>query len=62
MKKITTLFAAAVMAASASAQTMEERLANEILDAANNTGASVKKKEDMHKMAEANKAFAHYRF
>ena len=43
-------------------KTMEERLANEILDAANNTGASVKKKEDMHKMAEANKAFAHYRF
>ena len=41
---------------------MEERLANEILDAANNTGASVKKKEDMHKMAEANKAFAHYQF
>ena len=36
---------------------MEERLANEIMDAANNTGASVKKKEDMHKMAEANKAF-----
>ena len=43
-------------------KTMEERLANEILDAANNTGASVKRKEDMHKMAEANKAFAHYRF
>ena len=43
-------------------KTMEERLANELLDAANNTGASVKKKEDMHKMAEANKAFAHYRF
>ena len=43
-------------------KTMEEKLANEILDAANNTGASVKKKEDMHKMAEANKAFAHYRF
>ena len=43
-------------------KTMEERLANEILDAANNTGASVKKKEDMHKMAEAHKAFAHYRF
>ena len=43
-------------------KTMEERLAKEILDAANNTGASVKKKEDMHKMAEANKAFAHYRF
>ena len=39
-------------------KTMEERLANELLDAANNTGASVKKKEDMHKMAEANKAFA----
>ena len=43
-------------------KTMKERLASEILDAANNTGASVKKKEDMHKMAEANKAFAHYRF
>ncbi len=43
-------------------RTMEERLANELLDAANNTGASVKKKEDMHRMAEANKAFAHYRF
>jgi len=45
-----------------SEKTMEERLANEILDASNNTGASVKKREDMHKMAEANKAFAHYRF
>lgn len=43
-------------------KTMKERLASEILDAANNTGASVKKKEDMHKMAEANKAFAHYRW
>ena len=43
-------------------KTMEERLANELMDAANNTGASVKRKEDMHKMAEANKAFAHYRF
>jgi len=43
-------------------KTMEDRLANELLDASNNTGASVKKKEDMHKMAEANKAFAHYRF
>ncbi|MBU1145299.1 MAG: 30S ribosomal protein S7 [Firmicutes bacterium] len=43
-------------------KTMEERLAKEILDAANNVGASVKKKEDMHRMAEANKAFAHYRF
>ena len=43
-------------------KTQEERLANEIMDAANNTGSSVKKKEDMHKMAEANKAFAHYRW
>ena len=43
-------------------KTMEERLANEILDASNNTGASVKRKEDVHKMAEANKAFSHYRF
>jgi len=43
-------------------KTMKERLANEIMDAANNTGSSVKKKEDMHKMAEANKAFAHYRW
>ena len=41
---------------------MVEKLAKEIMDAANNTGASVKKKEDTHKMAEANKAFAHYRF
>ena len=43
-------------------KTQEERLANEIMDAANNTGAAVKKKEDMHKMAEANRAFAHYRW
>ena len=43
-------------------KTMVDRLANEIMDAANNTGAAVKRKEDMHKMAEANKAFAHYRF
>ena len=43
-------------------KTMEERLANELLDAMNNTGASVKRKEDMHKMAEANKAFAHSTF
>ena len=41
---------------------MAENLANEIIDASNGTGASVKKKEDTHKMAEANKAFAHYRF
>ena len=43
-------------------KTMETRLAREIMDAANNTGASVKKREDMHKMAEANKAFAHFRW
>lgn len=43
-------------------KTMVDRLAAELLDASNNTGASVKKKEDMHKMAEANKAFAHYRW
>ena len=43
-------------------KTMVDRLANELMDAANNTGASVKKKEEMHKMAEANKAFAHYRW
>ena len=41
---------------------MSERLAGEIMDAINNTGASVKKKDEMHKMAEANKAFAHYRY
>ncbi|WP_097028570.1 30S ribosomal protein S7 [Clostridium peptidivorans] len=41
---------------------MRERLAAELMDAANNTGASVKKREDTHKMAEANKAFAHYRY
>lgn len=45
-----------------SERTMAERLAGEIMDAMNNTGASVKKREDMHKMAEANKAFAHYRW
>ena len=43
-------------------KTMQERLAGELLDAANNRGASVKKKEDTHRMAEANKAFAHYRW
>src|SRR5512134_1616299 len=43
-------------------RTMSERLANELLDAANGTGASVKRKDDMHKMAESNKAFAHYRW
>ncbi|MGO3652644.1 30S ribosomal protein S7 [Vagococcus sp.] len=42
--------------------TMEQRLAKEIMDAANNTGSSVKKREDVHKMAEANRAFAHYRW
>jgi small subunit ribosomal protein S7 len=43
-------------------KTMADRLANEILDAANGVGASVKRREDMHKMAESNKAFAHYRW
>jgi small subunit ribosomal protein S7 len=43
-------------------KTMKERLANELLDASNGMGASIKKKEDLHKMAEANKAFAHYRW
>ena len=43
-------------------KTMELRLANEIIDASNGTGAAVKKREDTHKMAEANKAYAHYRF
>ena len=42
--------------------TMAERLANEIMDASNDTGAAVKKREDMYKMAEANRAFSHYRF
>ena len=45
-----------------SEKTMIDRLANEILDASNNTGNAVKRKEDMHKMAEANKAFSHYRW
>ncbi len=43
-------------------KSMKEKLAAEIMDAANNTGATVKKREDTHKMAEANKAFAHYRW
>ncbi len=43
-------------------RSMAERLANEILDASNGLGASVKRREDMHKMAESNKAFAHYRW
>ena len=43
-------------------RTMQEKLAKEIMDAANNTGSAVKKREETHKMAEANKAFAHYRF
>ena len=43
-------------------KTMKERLAGEIMDAANNIGSSVKKREDMHKMAESNKAFAHFRW
>lgn len=43
-------------------RTMRERVAGELMDAANNTGAAIKKKEETHKMAEANKAFAHYRW
>ncbi len=43
-------------------KTMDERLAGELMDAYNNTGASVKRKEEMHRVAEANKAFAHYRW
>ena len=43
-------------------RSMEEKLANELLDAANNTGATIKRREDTHRMAEANRAFAHYRF
>jgi small subunit ribosomal protein S7 len=43
-------------------RTMEEKLANELVDAANKRGAAIKKKEDVHRMAEANKAFAHYRW
>jgi len=42
--------------------TMSERLANEIMDASNNSGSAVRRKEDIHKMAESNKAFAHYRW
>ena len=45
-----------------SEKTMEEKLAGELIDAANNRGAAIKKREDTHKMAEANKAFAHYRW
>ncbi|HMS56438.1 MAG TPA: 30S ribosomal protein S7 [Fimbriimonadaceae bacterium] len=45
-----------------SGKSMTEKLANELLDAFNNTGSAVKKKEDTHRMADANKAFAHYRF
>ena len=49
-------------ARSRAGRTMQERLAAELMDAANNQGASVKKREDTHRMAEANKAFAHYRW
>jgi small subunit ribosomal protein S7 len=45
-----------------SERTMKERLAGELMDAANNTGNAVKRREDVHKMAEANKAFAHFRW
>ncbi len=50
------------MARKRNENTMEERLSGELLDAANNRGASVKKREDTHRMAEANKAFSHYRW
>ena len=43
-------------------KTMQDRLANELIDAINNTGGAVKKKEEMHRMAEANKAFAHFKY
>jgi small subunit ribosomal protein S7 len=49
-------------ARSRSEHTMTERLANEFMDASNNRGAAVKKREDTHKMAEANRAFSHYRW
>ncbi len=49
-------------ARSRSERTMKERLANELIDAMNGTGGAFKKKEDMHKMADANRAFAHYRW
>ena len=52
----------AMFSAKRGERTMRERLAGEIMDAANNMGSSVKRKEDMHKMAEANKAFAHFRW
>ena len=45
-----------------SERTMEQKLANEIMDAINNTGGSIRRKEEMHRMAEANRAFAHYRW
>jgi Ribosomal protein S7 len=50
------------LARSRGERTMAERLANEITDASNNTGAAVKKREEVHKAAEANKAFAHFRY
>lgn len=49
-------------ASARSGKSMAEKLAYEIIDASNNTGASVKKKEELHKMADANKAFSHFRF
>jgi small subunit ribosomal protein S7 len=45
-----------------SGKTMSEKLASELMDAANNTGATIKRREDTHRMAEANRAFAHYRW
>src|SRR3954471_21107978 len=49
-------------ARSRNGKSMEEKLASELIDAANNTGATIKRREDTHRMAEANRAFAHYRF
>ena len=49
-------------ARSRSGKSMQEKLAGELLDAANNTGATIKRREDTHRMAEANRAFAHYRY
>ncbi|MFQ5701724.1 MAG: 30S ribosomal protein S7 [Acidobacteriota bacterium] len=49
-------------AAARPGRSMREKLANEVMDAANNTGGAIKKREDTHRMAEANKAFAHYRW
>lgn len=61
-KQILALRWLVLYARSRNEKTMDQRLAKEIIDASNNAGSSVKKKEDTHKMAEANKAFAHFRW